>query len=155
MLPLLDGRADTIRDSALYGWFGGIAHVTDGRHTYMRGAKTPDNGPLYTYTNRWSTAPWWRIPLPDSRMEIGDCIPHANGMPVGRMPVLPEDMRRMSCPPEAVVQGNYLFDIAEDPGEEHNLAGTGLEPQYEKLLADALREIGAPEEQFERLGLPS
>ncbi len=153
MLPLLDGRAESIRSSALYGWFGGITQVTDGRRTYMRGAQTPGNDPLYIYTNRWSTAPWWRIPMPDSRMEIGDFLPHANGMIVGRMPVEPDYMRTMSIPPEGVVRDNELYDITEDPTEERNLAGTDLEPQYEALMRDALKEIGAPEEMFVRLGL--
>ena len=153
MLPLLDGRTDKIRDTALYGWFGGITQVTDGRRTYMRGGQSPDNLPLNIYTNRWSTAPWWRIPLPDSRCEMGDFIPHANGMAVGRMPVSPEDMLRMSIPPEGVVIPSELYDIAEDPNEEHNLAGTALEAEYEAIMAGALREIGAPEEMFVRLGL--
>ena len=57
MVPLMDGRAESIRDSALYGWFGAHMQVTDGRCTYMRAARTPSNEPLYIYTNRWSTAP--------------------------------------------------------------------------------------------------
>ncbi|MBM3497420.1 MAG: sulfatase [Armatimonadetes bacterium] len=153
MLPLIDRRAERIRDHALYGWFGSHMQVTDGRRTYLRSAQTPDNGPLYLYTNRWSTAPWWRIPLPDSRLEIGDFIPHANGMPVGRMPVAPDDMRRLHCAPEAVTGDNYLFDIEQDPNETTNLAGTVLEQEYEALMASALREIGAPDEQFVRMGL--
>ena len=154
MLPLLQGTTDRIRDHALYGWFGGHLQVTDGRRTYLRSAHTPDNSPLYLYTNRWSTAPWWRIPLPDRRYECGDFIPHAQGMPVGRMPLDPEAMPRLHCPREAVFGDNYLYDIAADPDETTNLAGTPLEAEYEQLMVRGLREIGAPAEQFTRLGLP-
>jgi arylsulfatase A-like enzyme len=153
ILPLMDGRADTIRDHALYGFFGSYTQVTDGRRTYLRGARDPENGPLHIYTNRWSTAPWWRIPQPDARMEIGDYLPHACGMPVGRMPVDPDIMRRLSCPPEGVVGGSWLFDIEQDPGETTNLAGGELEAQYAALMRRGLEDIGAPVEQYERMGL--
>ena len=69
------------------------------------------------------------------------------------MPVTPEDMQRLSCAPEAVVAQDHLFDITEDPDETTNLIGTGLEKQYEDLMRKALTEIGAPEEQFVRMGL--
>jgi len=152
MLPLLDGRADSIRDHALYGWFGAHTQVTDGRCMYARGARTESNEPLHIYTNRWSTAPWWQIPLPDRRMQCGNFVPHAQGMPVGRMPVEPDIMRRLHCEPE-LVRGDYLFDITQDPDETQNLAGTELEKHYEDLMRSAMEEIGAPEEQYERLGL--
>jgi hypothetical protein len=74
-------------------------------------------------------------------------------MPVGRMPVDLEAMRRLSCAPEAVTAGSYLFDISEDPNETNNLAGGALETEYADLMASALREIGAPAEQFTRVGL--
>ena len=48
---------------------------------------------------------------------------------------------------------NLLFNIDKDPGQEKNLAGGSEEVQYEQLLKDALREIGAPKEQIHRLGL--
>ena len=39
-----------IRDTALFGIFGGQVNITDGRWLYMRGPVTPDNTPLYQYT---------------------------------------------------------------------------------------------------------
>ncbi len=153
MVPLMDGRAESIRDSALYGWFGAHMQVTDGRCTYMRAARTPSNEPLYIYTNRWSTAPWWRIPMPDQRMECGDYVAHANGMPVCRMPVEPDDMRRLHCEPELVTGEDFLFDISADPNERQNLAGTELQTHYENLMRSAMQELQVPPEQYERMGL--
>ena len=49
--------------------------------------------------------------------------------------------------------GNQLYDIDEDPAEERNLAGTSAERAAADLLRDALQEIEAPSDQFERLGL--
>ena len=38
--------------------------------------------------------------------------------------------------------------MAEDPGEEHNLAGTAGEAELADLLRAALEEVEAPSEQF-------
>ena len=49
--------------------------------------------------------------------------------------------------------GNHLYDLTEDPAEENNLAGSGLEKDMAAMLREALRSVDAPEEQFARLGL--
>ena len=48
---------------------------------------------------------------------------------------------------------HLLFDLDEDPAEEHNLAGTRAEADGEELLRVALASVDAPTEQYERLGL--
>ena len=49
--------------------------------------------------------------------------------------------------------GDSLFDTAEDPGQERNLAGSALEKEMAEKLKNALRACHAPQEQFVRLGL--
>jgi len=53
--------------------------------------------------------------------------------------------------------GNLLFRLDDDPGETENRAGTSSGAAEEKvareLLHAALRDVEAPTEQFERLGL--
>jgi hypothetical protein len=49
--------------------------------------------------------------------------------------------------------GNHLYDLSEDPGEENNLAGSPAEKEMEDRLREALREVEAPDDQFVRLGL--
>ena len=39
-----------VRETAVFGIFGGQVNVTDGRHIYMRSAATLENKPLYQYT---------------------------------------------------------------------------------------------------------
>jgi hypothetical protein len=56
---------------------------------------------------------------------------------------------------DASLDDHYLFDLQEDPHEEHNLIGSKLEHQMIALLEDALRDLNAPAEQAARLGLPS
>jgi hypothetical protein len=49
--------------------------------------------------------------------------------------------------------GNHLYDLSNDPDEENNLAGSGLEKDFAALLQAALKAVEAPEEQFARLAL--
>ena len=50
-------------------------------------------------------------------------------------------------------RGAQLFDLANDPNEDENLAGTALEKDAVELLRAALAAIEAPEDQWVRLGL--
>jgi hypothetical protein len=49
--------------------------------------------------------------------------------------------------------GNHLYDLRNDPDEEENLAGTPLEKDLADRLREGLREVQAPDDQLERLGL--
>ncbi len=67
-------------------------------------------------------------------------------MPVWRAVVEPY----FDGPPE-----RFLWDLQADPDQQHNLADQRTD-QCDRLrsaLRDQLRAVGAPEEQFARLGL--
>jgi arylsulfatase A-like enzyme len=49
--------------------------------------------------------------------------------------------------------GNHLWDLDEDPGEEHDLVGDRSEADHADLLREALLSLEAPEDQLDRLGL--
>jgi hypothetical protein len=46
-----------------------------------------------------------------------------------------------------------LYDVGDDPGETHNLAGSAREKEAIDLLRAALDDVDAPKEQLERLGI--
>ena len=152
LLPVLRGARSAVRDAVLFGWWGSYVNWTDGRYVYMRAPARPDNQPLCFYTNRWSTAPWWHLPGPDDRTQFGRFMARV-AMPVGRQPVTPEEMARLHIDLETLCGGSLLFDLAADPGETRNLAGTPLEAQCAARLRATLARQGCPPEQFERLGL--
>ncbi len=152
LIPLLEGKVDRVRDYVLYGWWGRGVNYTDGHYTYLRHPQTPDNTPLEAYSLRWSTAPWWELPDLTGRLEFGPYMPQTEIL-VGRMRFRPDEMARISAAPEDVVHPSLLFNIREDEDQEHDLAGTPIERTYEEKLRQALREVQAPESQFERLGL--
>jgi len=152
LVPVLEGQADRARDYVLYGWWGKSVGYTDGCRTYLRHPVRADNTPLEAYSVRWSSAPWWDLPDIAGRVEYGSFMPQTE-MLVGRMCFRPEEMERIVIRLEEVCRPSLLFDIRDDEAQEHDLAGTALEGEYEEKLRAALHEVEAPESQFERLGL--
>ena len=90
------------------------------------------------------------LPPPDHRARL-DFMP-GSGIPVIRQPFAPGD-RLPFWVGRQTVDAHFLFDLAEDPGEDRNLVGTKEEPDMIELLRVALREVEAPVEQLERLGI--
>jgi hypothetical protein len=165
-----------VRDWAIGGVFGNWVQVTDGRRKYARGP-VADNFPLSMWSNRWSTMPLHgledlvRLPPPDRRARL-DYMPGTD-IPVIRQPFVAGD----SLPfwvGHGAVDAHFLFDLADDPGEDENLAagavggvgdaggrgggggssrGTAAEAEMVELLRVALKDVEAPDEQLERLGI--
>ncbi len=155
LLPLLEGTAPSVRDWLLTGIWGREVHVVDGTHKYVRGTNT-DNAPISMWSNRWSTMPIWRpgikqhtlLPLPDDRAVL-DKMPGSD-VPVIRQPWDAED--RLPYWARSSTE-NLLFNLEDDPDEEHDLSGTGEEEHFVDMLREILRDMDAPDDQFERLQL--
>ena len=54
-----------------------------------------------------------------------------------------------------IVGDHHLYDLDVDPDEAENRHGEDVERELVDLLVEALSGVGAPAEQFERLGLPA
>jgi len=114
------------------------------------------NAPLSMWSNRWSTMPThgllpkeMELPLPDARARLS----HMPGtdVPVIRQMWDVSDNVPYWC--RGRFSGNHLYDLGNDPAEMENLAGTGAEARMAGALREAMKAVGAPEEQFTRLGL--
>jgi hypothetical protein len=90
-----------------------------------------------------------RLPLPDGRAWL-DRMPGSD-VPVIRQPFQAGDL----LPYWAATrfEGNHLWNLDEDPGEDHDLVGTAAEAGARDLLRAALDAVEAPEDQLVRLGL--
>lgn len=152
LVPVLEGRAEQVREHVLYGWWGSAVNYTDGNYTYLRHPQSPDNTPLEMYSLRWSTAPWWQMPDLSGLLEFDRYLPQT-ALPVGRARFGPGQFGWAHTDPQQVVRAPLLFDIRNDEEQQHDLAGTPIEQEYIERLRRALREVQAPEGQFERLGL--
>jgi arylsulfatase A-like enzyme len=153
LLPLVRGQARAVREWVLAGIYGRQVSLFDGRWNYARGPAGA-NAPLSLWSNRWSTMPVHR--LPDLRLPLPDERAVLDHMPGSRVPVIRQTFREGDLLPFwslATPPGHHLWDVAEDPGESRDLAGTPVEKELEEKLRAALRGVEAPADQYLRLGL--
>ena len=153
LAPLLRGETRRIRDWALAGVWGREVSLVDERYSYARAPAGP-NAPLSVWSNRWSTMPVRR--LPELRLPLPDGRARLDRMPGSSVPVIRQSFREGDVLPYwayGEFLGTHLWDHADDPGEERNLAGTPAEKRLEEKLREALREVEAPDDQLARLGL--
>jgi hypothetical protein len=108
------------------------------------------------WSNRWSTMPVHgfedavKLAPPDRRARL-DFMPGSD-VPVIRQPFEPGD-RLPLWVGHGVVDRHYLFDVSVDPDEDENLVGTKGEAEMIELLRVALKDVEAPDEQLQRLGI--
>jgi hypothetical protein len=153
LLPLIRGTAATIRDHVLSGVWGREVHLIDDTFKYAR-APAAANAPLSMWSNRWSTMPVTsipelRLPLPDERAVL-------DRMPGSTVPVIRQPFRDGDIVPFWALgsfSGNHLYNLRDDPAEEHNLAAAAMERLAAERLRVALQAIEAPDDQLVRLGL--
>ena len=154
MLPLLDGTATSIREVALFGYWGRHVGVTDGRYRYLRGCGD-ENLPLSMWSNRWSTMPVH--PLPELRLPRPDGRARLRTMPGTDVPVICQPFESGDRLPfwalGPVPSDTHLFDTDNDPREVEDRVGERIEYELLDGLAGELRAIGAPEDLSTRLGI--
>ena len=148
-IPLTNAvtSADPLREGVLYGLHGGHVNVTDGRYVYMRAPATPENAPLFEYT----LMPTHMRHTFDVRelqdIQLAEPFSFTKGcrtMKIDGRPSGPRDMHRF---------GTLLFDLENDPQQEHPIHDPAIEERMVALLVKLMQANDAPPEQFERLGL--
>ena len=153
IVPILTGEASTIRNYALGGMYGNWVQITDGRHKYAR-ASVGDGFPLSMWSNRWSTLRNRFTPdlvKPDRRATLS-YMPGSD-VPVIRQPFENGDTLPYWAGTQYIVGKHHLYDLVNDPEEQENRTGEPDEGDMIGLLVDALRDVEAPAEQAERLGI--
>jgi arylsulfatase A-like enzyme len=158
LAPVIRGDAEDHRDYALYGYWGSSVNVTDGRYTYMHPCD-PDE-PTDCFSTEMMNARQFAVPRqPKPDAEAGEFLPYTDS-PVWRY----------DAPSTQQNESPLLFDTEADPGQTENIAAEteagadedgaggddGATDQMERmrsLLVDALDDYGAPDSQYERLGL--
>ncbi len=159
LLPLLRGETDQTRDGIVYGYFGKTVAFTDGNYTYFAAAKE-DNKPLFVYTAMPTTLRQYfgvdAIAKEDyGKILCGRFLDYTE-YPVLKIPAEIIDYRNPSQWYHVRTDYNresLLFDIHNDYEQEHPLQDEKLIDYYRKQTAEAMRLLGAPKEQFERLQL--
>lgn len=144
LLPLLScGRP--VRDHALFGVHGGYTCYTDGNHVFMKASVSKENKPLYEYTMMPTNIRGFFCKEQLSQAVMAPASRFTNGMPC------------MKIPSKSFYSswefGDRLYCPASDPQEERNLLTEENRAFWEGLLQKALRDAGAPGEEYQRLGL--
>lgn len=153
LLPVIEGTATSVRELALFGYWGRHVGVTDGRHRYLRGCGET-NLPLSVWSNRWSTMP---TPFPNTRLPRPDRRARLETMPGTDVPVICQPFEAgdrlpfwAAGPPPSE---SFLFDTEDDPAETLNRAGSAAEAAFVDAVADELRSIAAPADLLRRIGV--
>ncbi|MDE0112675.1 MAG: sulfatase [Albidovulum sp.] len=149
ILPLLDGRANAIRNEVVYGTFGQGVCISDGEWTLF---KSPIEGkPLYFYSTMITRPLIVDNPV-DGRLGTRPARPEGHGYFDATVPY---PLWKLPIEIDPRTYDNFLFDRANDPEQTRNLweCAPGQRDRMMRLLRNSLEEEGYPAEQRDRLGL--
>ncbi|MHA2035322.1 MAG: sulfatase [Promethearchaeota archaeon] len=136
-----------IREYGLFGTHGAHVNITDGRYIYMRAPTNPFNKPLYDYT-LMPTHMRGFFSINELRtVELADPFSFTKGIKLIRT-----DTRLRYVNP--YIFGSLLFDLHDDPNQEHPIINAEIEKKMIKALIKEMKRNQSPVEQFERLGIP-
>jgi arylsulfatase A-like enzyme len=142
-----------VREAALFGLFGGHVNCTDGRYVYMRGP-VAENVPLYEYTLMPTQHGGGRAFMPNellSTAELAEPFTFTKGLKTLKLDA--GATRRTTGADSQVTFPTALYDLENDPKQEHPIDAPEVEARMLGLLKRLMKENDAPPEQFVRLGL--
>lgn len=150
LAPVL--AADTpIRDYGIFGFHGSFVNITDGEYIYMRAAASVSNQPLYEYTLMPTHQQGFFSAKELEEIEILGPLSFTRGCKVMKIKNQSRLANATFC--NSFQYGNKLFDLRQDPGQEHPIDDPAREALMINALIRKMKECDAPEEQFQRLGL--
>jgi arylsulfatase A-like enzyme len=142
-------RDDQVRDSLIFGHFGGHVNVFDGRYVYMRGFAGTANRPLYEYTLMPTKLAHTFDVAELQSIELREPFSFTKGCRVMKIAGFPQHVPR-DVPYECET---LLFDVQNDRAQQAPLADPVVERRMIGLLVRHMKENDAPAEQYVRLGL--
>ena len=135
-----------VRPADLFGVFGGHVNITDGHYIYMRAPVKPENAPLFEYT------------LMPTHMRARFGVDELKNTVLAKPFTFMKGVPPMKIAARAMGNphgfGTMLFDVTNDPKQENPLVDETIERRMIALLVERMKWNDAPQEQFERLGLP-
>ncbi len=151
ILRTLEGHSE--REDVIFGYFGMAMNITDGRYVYMRNPVNEDAGPLYAYTAMptGGLKTWYPREVYD-KVEMGRYYGHTYNLPLYKIPTTGKVPKHH--PDEASYAGrNQMFDILEDPAQNHPMHDTARESRFIERITHHLKSCEAQTEQYTRLGI--
>ena len=118
------------------GTHGGHVNVTDGRYVYMRAPVQPDNQPLFEYTLMPARMRRLFTTAEMRGATLVEPLPFTKTMPVLKV--------AGGTTVDAHSFGTLLFDLENDPQQEHPLQDEALEERMIALLVAAMQDTTWP-----------
>lgn len=152
LMPVLESDAP-VRETAVYGMFGGAANVTDGRYTYflypqdMRGQTLCEHTLMPTHM-RSHFAPEELL-----EAELVGPFDFTKGLKVLRAPARMDSPRSPLKGASVEDTRTVLYDLATDPGQVHPVSEPAVEQRLAAALSETLEAHDAPGEAYRRFGL--
>jgi arylsulfatase A-like enzyme len=143
--PLADTAANDapVRKACLFGHHNAHINVTDGRYIYMR-APEPDAEPAYEYT------------LMPTHMLHTFSVNQLHDIQLQEPFSFTKGCRTMKISarfPHYIPLKTELFDLREDPSQEHPIVNPQVEEMMVNHLIQLMKDTDTPPEQFARYGL--
>lgn len=147
-------QGEQLRQGALFGYFGGAVNVTDGRHTYHVFPDDLANQEIYQYTLMPTHI--WEPFSPDELADatLSDGFDFTKGAKLLKVPVTGRSPFYNNYGPGALLESDTrLYDLENDPGQEHPIQDGPVEARLRMLMAELMQANDAPPEAFDRIGL--
>lgn len=138
-----------VRDYALFGIHGSQINITDGRFVYMRSPIDRDNQPLFDYTLMPVMMRARMSPEQLGNLTLAEPFSFTKGCRT--LKISAEEGWNNMAP--CYRYGNRLYDLAEDPGQQHPIDLPEKEVEFINAMSGLMKANDAPEEQFERMGI--
>ena len=135
----------TVREAALFGAYGHWVSVTDGRYVYMRSSEFDNAVTLHEYTLMPTHMNHMFTVNELQETEMASPFDFTKGCPVMKIPY----RSRLGGKGATI-----LFDLVQDPGQEHPIVDDAVEHRMISLMVGLMQDHDTPAEQYERLGLP-
>ncbi|MBA3114041.1 sulfatase [Salmonella enterica] len=141
-------RDESIRDYAMFGYFGGHINITDGDYVYMRCPREQNKANLYEYTLMPTRidSPFKIDELKDIRIHPG--FDFTQGTQVMQIPATFGYLNPWRF-------GDKLFDLKNDPEQCHPLNDEALSHRYASAMIPLMQQHDAPPELYTRFELDS
>ncbi|WP_430601854.1 hypothetical protein IGJ02_001968 [Enterococcus sp. DIV0724b] len=131
--------------SILFGTNGGHVNLFDGRYTYMKASANKDNMPLVNYTLMPTVIRGFYPTTALENISLYDGDSFTNGLPCLKVPLCSSFVNSFDI-------GSLIFDLKTDSEQNMPIKDQALQEQLDKKLIQKMKEVGAPKEEFIRLG---
>ncbi len=146
------------RYAAIFGYFGGAVNVTDGNYSYHRFPADLRSQEVYQYTVMPTHIYSLFSPEELAGASLAEPFQFTKGARLLKVPVIARSPMYNNYGPGALIESDTrLYDLSNDPGQQHPIRDAAQEKRMIALMVDLMRKNEAPPEAFRRLdiGVPA